>query len=592
MLDSNDTKIGLPEVKLGILPGFGGSLRLPRLIGLPAALDIILKGRLVRAQKALQIGLADKLVTEKFGNKEATFRALELTASDLALGKLSVKRRGPSMLDRVLTSTALGRGVVKKKAMASVLKETKGHYPAPVRALEVAIEGLEKSIADGFAMEAKGLGELIVTSQSKSLVHLYFLTEASSKLGRAAGKEVKAPMVTVVGGGVMGAGIAATCLGRGSRVVVVELNEEARSKAAAHIKNAIGAKRGITQEERDAAIERLLVTESLDAATGSEFVIEAIIEDLGIKQKLFTSLAACVNEESILASNTSSLSISEISSVVPNAGRCIGMHFFNPAEKMPLVEIVRSKDSSDRTTFLTAAFAASLGKYPVIVEDVPGFLVNRILSLYLAEAGQLLFSGIPIEVIDRAASDFGMPMGPIRLLDEVGLDVAAKVQSIMIESYGERMKAPDFLSAQLEAKRFGKKSGLGFYRYEGEDAVVDSEVYSLLGITPSDKEDFDKAEIQDRLMLCLVNEAVRCLDEGVAGLPGEDAAGQIDLATVMGTGFAPFRGGVLKYADTLGPKAIRTRMRGLEKLYGPRFAPCEGIVTRAEKEISFYQAIP
>ena len=252
---------------------------------------------------------------------------------------------------------------------------------------------------------------------------------------------------------------------------------------------------------------------------------------------MFKELASCVARDAILASNTSSLSITDIASGIPQPDRVIGMHFFNPAEKMPLVEIVRGRDSSERAIAYTAAYTAALGKFPVVVEDVPGFLVNRVLSPYIAEAGTLLTEGIEIAQIDKAALRFGMPMGPIRLLDEVGIDIACKVQEMMIAGYGERMQGPDFLKQMVETKRLGKKVGRGFYSYQS-DEEVDPEVYDLIGVKPKDSS--SNGSVEKRLMLSLVNEAVRAFDEQVAGLPGEEAAGQVDLATVMGMGFAPF----------------------------------------------------
>ncbi|MCB0324713.1 MAG: enoyl-CoA hydratase/isomerase family protein [Bdellovibrionales bacterium] len=592
LLDSPETKIGLPEIKLGIVPGFGGTQRLPRLIGLPNALDIILGGKVVPAKKALRLGLADRLVGVSVErDKAATFAALESTAADVATGKLRIQRTPIALGHKLMTFTGLGRSLVQKRARAEVLKETKGHYPAPLRALDAAVQGLALGLGEGLKREARALGEMIVTPESKSLVHLYFLTESASKLGRPVAEHLEGISVGVVGGGVMGAGIASSCLAQGMPVIVVEPSAEARSKASTHIKNSLGKRRSLSDKDREECLERLRISDQLEELTGASVVVEAIVEDLETKRAVFERLGALTEPSAVLASNTSSLPITEIARAVSDPQRVVGMHFFNPVEKMPLVEVVRGGATSDMAALLTAALAGRLGKYPVIVEDVPGFLVNRILSPYIAEAAHLLAEGLPVERIDAAALDFGMPMGPVRLLDEVGLDVAAKVQQIMTESYGARMQAPDYLRRMVDAGRLGKKNGKGFYRHGDIPEQVADDVYTLLGLTVRDDQRPATEVLQERLVLPLVNEAVRCLDERVAGSPGKEAAGQIDLATVMGMGFAPFRGGILHYAESLGARTVAARLDSLAETYGPRFVPCDGIRARAAGNLSFYVAI-
>lgn len=591
LLDRSDTKIGLPEIKLGILPGFGGTQRLPRLVGLRQALDVILQGRVLPAGRALRMGLADKLVPADAEQPDNDAPALEKTASDIALGKLTVSRKKLGIVDRALTYTQFGRGFVRSRARAGVMKSTKGHYPAPPRALDVTVGGLAGDLAVGLREEAKALGELIVTPECKSLVHLYFLTENASKLGRAAQVEVEHADVAVVGGGVMGAGIAACFIGQGIPGVLIEPIEEARKKAAARVKGSLEKRRSLSEEEKREYLGRLKITEDLKAAGRATVVIEAIIEDLEVKKELFLEVEQIVTDKTILASNTSSLSIRTLAQSLSDAGRVIGMHFFNPAEKMPLVEVVRGENTSERSVAYVSALIAKLGKYPVVVDDVPGFLVNRILSPYIAEAATLLSQGLSIDQIDKAALKFGMPMGPIRLLDEVGLDVVQKVKQIMTSAYGARMDSPDVLTALVSGGRLGKKSGRGFYQYDNGDEQVDEEVYSLIERSSVSSDSVRAAQIQDRLILSLVNEAVRCLDEGVAGVPGGEAAGQIDLATVMGMGFAPFRGGVLRYAESLGSAEVKKRLEAVAEQQGERFVPCEGIVRRAEEGKSFYEAL-
>jgi 3-hydroxyacyl-CoA dehydrogenase/enoyl-CoA hydratase/3-hydroxybutyryl-CoA epimerase len=589
LLDNKSTRIGLPEVKLGILPGFGGCQRLPRLIGLPAALDIILKGRLVSARRARSIGLADKVIAVGELDESAQYASLEKAALEIASGSKTPSRKGISLFDKFLSFTSIGRNIVKSKAKQSILKETRGKYPAPLEALRVSADGLGMSLDEGLKEEAKACGRLLISPECKSLVHIYFLTERAKKLGKSATPDVIGAKIAVLGGGVMGAGIAASCLEKGYEVVLSDLSQEAREKAREHIRRHINKKRSIPADEKELILKRLTITGDTSDFAGAGFLIEAIVENLDIKRKVLSGLCEIVSSDCIIASNTSSLSISKIAQELPQPERVVGMHFFNPAEKMPLVEVVRGEKTNDATTARTAALATQIGKFVVVVEDVPGFLVNRILSPYIAEAGALLFEGYSIEDIDKAALDFGMPMGPIRLLDEVGLDVAAKVQEEMVAAYGERMQAPQFLETLIAEGRLGRKSSLGFYRHSQAGSEVDQEVYNLIGADKT--RDLESSQLlSQRLVFALINEAVLCFDENVAGLQCPEAAGQVDLATVMGMGFAPFRGGTLKYAESLGAKEVLETLQKLAQNHGVRFEAHQGIKDRAERGSSFYEA--
>jgi len=592
--DIKETRIGLPEIRLGILPGWGGTQRLPRLVGVTKALDIILKGKVVPAAKAREIGLLDLLVPidTKSSGYDNVLSTLETVAADIVLGKTRVPPRRIGMMDRVLTHTGFGQNLTYKKAKEGVKKTTKGQYPAPPKALDAVFEGLRAGEERGFELERRGFGELVVTSESKSLVHLFFLSEDSSKMGRSAKGEVDKARVAIIGGGVMGAGIAASFLSRGTYVVVVELNEQARIKARNQVEAILSKQPNLSEKKRAENLNRLAITDKLIEIKEATCVVEAIVEDLEVKRKLFRDIAALVSDKTILATNTSSLSVSDISEGVPGQDRIIGMHFFNPVEKMPLVEIVRGKQTGERAIAYTAALSTALGKYPVVVDDVHGFLVNRILSPYLMEAGHLLAEGVSPELIDAAATSYGMPMGPVRLLDEIGLDVASKVAHVMEEAYGARMAGPSFSSELVAQGRLGRKSGAGFYRYQGNNPVVDNELQTLLGIVvPEGAVSPDIQEVQDRLMLSLLNEAVRCFDEGVAGAPGKEAAGQVDLSTVMGIGFPAFKGGIFFDAQRRGVKAIYDRLTQLKNKCGDRFTPADGILRRVQEGKGFYDSI-
>ncbi|MCI5065554.1 3-hydroxyacyl-CoA dehydrogenase NAD-binding domain-containing protein [bacterium] len=570
------SQIGLPETKLGILPGWGGTQRLPRLIGIQKALQVILPGRTLRPKQAKSYGLVHEVVAPD----DILERAEEIAQKKNLPSPIEI-----SFLDWLLTYTRVGRFFVKRKSEAALQKETKGHYPAPPAALKAVLLGLEKGTKVGYEHEAAELGRLVVTPESRALVGLFFLTEGAKKLGKSARGELSNLRTTVIGAGTMGAGIAHVLAGKKFPVILKDTSPEALERGKEQITKSLAKKKHISSSDREALLSQITFTTDPEPNRLQEvqLVVEAIVENMEVKKSVLRKISEQVAENAIIASNTSSLSISEIASELPHPGRVVGMHFFNPVEKMPLVEIVRGKKTDDRTVVLIAALTTKLGKFPIVVEDVPGFLVNRILTPYLNEAGRLLADGYNGEEIDRAATAFGMPMGPLRLLDEVGLDVARHVSKIMSDGYGERMKNSGYVDKLVEQKMLGKKSGLGFYDYSEKKERIQPNLSELLGI---DKQRTvgDRQAITDRLIMSLINEGLRCLDEGVAGTPGKEAAAQIDLGTVMGIGFPPFRGGLITYAQTLGPKNILQKLQHLEKEHGPHFRPHPGITSGAPQQ--------
>jgi 3-hydroxyacyl-CoA dehydrogenase/enoyl-CoA hydratase/3-hydroxybutyryl-CoA epimerase len=576
--DAKSSQVGLPEVKLGILPGFGGTQRLPRLIGLPRALDVILAGKTLRSAQALSYGLVDEV---------APVDKLLDVAITYALGTKRPPSSRMSFTDTLLTFTGIGRKIVSKKAGAKVKKETKGFYPAPPAALAACLYGLENGLTDGYAHEAKELGRLIITPESKALTRLFFLTEGSKGLGKPARKSVETLRTMVVGAGTMGAGIAGSFAKVGYPVILKDVTDAGVQRGLSHIKNGLASMKYLSDAERDAIYSKVEGT-SKDSQNepAVQLAVEAVFEEMEVKKKTLGGLATKVAADAILATNTSSLSVTEIASHIQNPDRVVGMHFFNPVEKMPLVEIVRGAKTSDKTVLLIAAVAAKLGKFPVIVNDVPGFLVNRTLVPYLNEAAYLLEEGYSVEDIDKAAQFMGMPMGPIRLLDEIGLDVAMHVGNTMVRGYGTRMAAPNFAGRLASQGRKGKKSGAGFYNFTEEGTKADPQIKKLLGVS-REKKKGAKEELGLRLILPLINESVRCLDEGVAGAPGVESAQQIDLASVMGYGFPAFRGGILYFAQSLGAKVLLEKLSLLERTVGSRFAPAPGIEKRAKSGASF-----
>jgi 3-hydroxyacyl-CoA dehydrogenase/enoyl-CoA hydratase/3-hydroxybutyryl-CoA epimerase len=576
--DTKSSTIGLPEIKLGILPGFGGTQRMPRLIGLPKALDIILAGKTLKPKQALKYGLVDEIVA---------YEQLIKRADAIISGVNTPSAARMKFTDRMLTFTSLGRKLVAKKARAGVRKETKGFYPAPPAALEAALYGLERGLKAGLENEARELGRLIVTPESKSLIRLFFLTETAKGLGKSGRKAVEDIHAVVIGAGAMGAGIAGVLARNNCSVILKDTTDEAVKRGMSQIKKYIEKAKSLSESEKSFILNRVEPTAGDSPNTSNaNMVVEAVFEDMKVKKAVLGAVAKQMQPDAIVATNTSSLSVTEIASAIDNQDRVVGMHFFNPVEKMPLVEIVRGKRTSDKTIAIIAALTSKLGKFPIVVNDVPGFLVNRVLAPYLNEGAFLLQEGFAIADIDRAATTFGMPMGPIRLLDEVGLDVAAHVQETMVAGYGDRMRGPDFAAQLVKAGRKGKKSGGGFYDFNDKDSTPSSAARNILKLGP-EKRGSDSRPLTERLVLNLINEAVKCLDEGVAGIPGTEAASQVDLGTVMGIGFPPFRGGVLHYADSLGAKKIYDDLLRLEKDCGSRFAPADGIRKRAENNLGF-----
>lgn len=583
--DLSQSKIGLPETKLGILPGFGGTQRLPRLIGLPAALDIMLTGKVLSPEKAYLLGLVDKVLSDS-GAKGNPYSSLKQYASEVALGQRTIDRPSMTLLNKLLTFTPVGRHLVAYKARKKLLEKTAGKYPAPLKVLETSLAGLSKGIRAGLPLEAKAIGALIVSPEGKSLVHVYTASSAASRIGKSQKVQVAQSKVAVVGAGVMGAGIAASALQAGSMVVLYDPFEEARKRATEHVHRSMSRQRSVDPRKYES---RFIVTDKLVDISSAELVIEAVPENLDLKKNVLSEIEGQVSKETIIATNTSSIPIAELSSALSQLERFIGIHFFNPVEGMKLVEVVRGSMTGERAIATSAAFSSFLGKYPVIVEDVPGFLVNRILTPYLVESFHLLREGFHPLDIELAARDFGMPMGPLRLFDEVGFDIAKAVAEELERSYGTRMSGPDFLGPLISKGMLGKKSGQGFYRYNDGGEEFNESLIQLLGLTNNKR--FDKSKIgflANRLILPLVNEAIRCFDEGVAGHPGKEAASQIDLATVMGIGFAPFRGGVMHYAASLGVEAL---VDSLDKLDGERFEVAEGLRLRLEKGKGLLEAV-
>jgi 3-hydroxyacyl-CoA dehydrogenase/enoyl-CoA hydratase/3-hydroxybutyryl-CoA epimerase len=533
----DSTKIGLPETNLGILPGWGGSARLPRLIGLPKALTIILQGKTVPAAYAKKLGMIDQVAPKE--------NLTILAERYLSKGKAKRRRFG-------LVNNRLVARILKARVGKQVMTKTRGNYPAIPKALEVVTQGIQVSLANALALERDAIKELAATPAARNLIRVFFLQERVRKQVYA--KDLKdLPAIgraAVVGAGIMGAGITQWLSSRGLPVILTDIGPEQLASGMATIGKLYraGVKRRIfspTKAQR--GIDRVSPATGTASLRRVDLVIEAAVETLEIKKKIFQDLDQRTSPDTILATNTSALPVSEIAAATSRPDKVIGIHFFNPVHRMQLVEIVVGDQTSPETVQLVLTFVQGIGKLPVISKDRPGFIVNRILLPYLIEAGRLFDEGADMEAIDRAMLDFGMPMGPLRLIDEVGMDVAVHVAKTLHSAFGDRLSAPPMLQKLVDSGLLGRKAGKGFYRYHSKgketpnpDAVA---LRRQSGGTPGDQ------ELQERMAGLMVAEAQRCLDEGVTN-SGDD----IDLAMIMGTGFAPFRGGPLTYAASLTGK--------------------------------------
>ncbi len=596
--DSPRTTLSLPEVQLGILPAWGGTTRLPRLIGLQAALDLLLTGKKVRPARASRIGLASRVVPEAIFHDAVRDFSVGLVG---ATGAPRLPRR--SIAQRILDGTAPGRALVLRAARKRVLAQTGGRYPAPLAILDVLGRTLGKSVEEGLEAEAKEASVLLVGPVCKNLVHIFHMRERSRKgTGLPTATRVSphpVRKVGVVGAGVMGGGIAQLAAANGVEAWLKDIEHESVTKGLRHARSLFDkgvARRRITRREADQAMDRIGGGLHYHGLTGSDVVIEAVVESMEVKKAVLTEVERLLPHDTIVATNTSSLSVAEMATALTRPERFCGMHFFNPVHRMPLVEVIRGPETSDEAVATIYRLSLDLGKVPVVVGDGPGFLVNRILGPYLNEAGFLLSDGASIETIDRVAKDFGMPMGPLRLVDEVGIDVSGHAGASLHHALGDRLTPAPALVELARTGRLGKKGGAGFYRYDGDrEAGVDHALYAELpsvprsGATSGGSFDDGTGErvIRRRLVLAMINEAVRILGDGIAA-----SAADVDLAMIMGTGFPPFRGGLLRFADTLHPRGLVDRLEQLADELGPRFTPAPTLLELASADRTLYGAFP
>jgi 3-hydroxyacyl-CoA dehydrogenase / enoyl-CoA hydratase / 3-hydroxybutyryl-CoA epimerase len=601
--DSPKTQLGQPEVQLGLLPGAGGTQRLPALIGIAAALDMILTGKSVRPAKARKLGLVDEVVPRPILLDLAIQRARALgdgtfqvdrsktggpATRGLAglLGSLGSKETWTVL---ALEDNPLGRAFLFEQAKKQLRKKTHGHYPAPERALEAVRLGVEKGRVPGLEAEAEAFGELLVSDVSQRLREIFFATNDLKKDPGVSDEGVQprsVKKVGVLGGGLMGGGIAyVTAVTAGLPVRIRERDDASAGRALAHVRKELQTqveRRRLTPRQLEARLAQVTAGTNGAGLGRAEVVIEAVFENLELKRHLRDEVEGVISEQAIFASNTSSLPIARIAEGAKRPAQVVGMHYFSPVEKMPLLEVVTHAGTAPWVTATAVALGKKQGKTVIVVKDGPGFYTSRILAPYLNEAAHLLLDGAEVGAVDEALVEFGFPVGPYQLLDEVGIDVGEKVSHILHDAFGERMRAPEAMAALVKDGRLGRKAKKGFYTYDGRKKTVDESVYAVLPATVK-RRPVTQEEVVERCVYPMINEAVRCLAEGIVR-----SARDADIGAVFGLGFPPFRGGPFRFADALGAAALASRLESLAEKLGPRFEAAALLRDKAARGERFY----
>ncbi len=587
--DHPKTILALPEVQLGLIPGAGGTQRLPRLVGLARALDLILTSRNVRAKKAWQMGLVDELVHPAVLMDVAMDRARQLADGSLTISRAP---KGLGAAGTLLEGNPIGRSIVFRKAREGVLAKTHGHYPAPIAALGAVQAGYEKGVEAGYREEARCFGDLTVSEVSKQLVFLFFATTALKKdAGVTPPAPDPIPVVTlgIIGAGFMGAGIASVAVQQGTPVRLKDTDVPRVSLGLSAVSEVLRErlkKKQITRLQYD---DQMLLAGGTTDYAGfgrANLVIEAVFEDLALKHRVLRDVEPILEPAAVYASNTSTIPIARIAAASQRPNRVLGMHFFSPVHRMPLLEVIVTPATDADATVTAVAYGKRLGKTVIVVNDAPGFFTTRALSAYMNEAGRLLDEGASIDAVDAALTAFGFAVGPITLLDEVGIDVGGKVGQVLLEAFGARMMPSDSLRQVVESGRTGRKGKHGFYLYDGagKKGAVDPSVYQLLP-HGTKRTNVDATEITQRCVLAMVNESARCLEEGVLR-----SARDGDVGAVFGIGFPPFRGGPFRYVDSVSAVAVVEQLEQLNGRFPGRFEPSGLLVQQARSRRRFYPA--
>lgn len=584
--NSASTVLGLPEVMLGLLPAGGGTQRLPRLIGIAASLELLLTGKQLKPKQALKLGVVDAVVPAGV-LLEAAVRQILGKARPIAK-KQPLQARAIGL---ALEKNPLGRQILFRQARQQTLKKTLGNYPAPERILDVVERGYARGLKAGYAAEAEAFGELAMTAVSRQCRAIFFAQNALKKESFVASKKVEPRairQVGVLGAGLMGSGIALVSASKAGLAVRLK-DRDAKGLAYGHqylrkFYDKRVQRRALSAAE--VAAELSLVTGASDYSGFAQLdiVVEAVFEDLKLKHQMLKDVETHCRADTIFASNTSSIPIADIARAAKRPENVIGLHYFSPVEKMPLLEIIATPKTAPEVIAASAAFGKAQGKTVIVVQDGPGFYTTRILAPYLNEATRILAEGVSPQDVDRALMQYGYPIGPVTLLDEVGIDVGTKVAPVLAAAFGERMQPPAAGDLVIKAGFLGRKAGKGFYLYAGQkkgERPVNPELHALLGVAAGKK--LPALDIAERCTLLMVNEAVHCLADGILAEPMHG-----DIGAIFGLGFPPFRGGPFRFVDGMGADQVVARLQQFAAELGPRFAPAPLLVDMARRNKRFY----
>lgn len=588
--DNPKVQIGLPEVNLGIFPGWGGTKRLPLLIGLEQGVMMIVTGKPVDSKKALKLGLVDKVISKAFMDS-ALKNFVDKVITEKGAKEVLSKRHQASFRNTLLEKNPLGRSFLFHQTKKAILEKTKGFYPSPIMAADLMERAAPMTKDEGLKEEVRTFKGLLRDGGEipKNLIDIFFVQE---EIKKNPGITIKAEPLPVkkaglIGAGTMGGGIGFILSQKDIPVRFKEINEEAIGKGYGHIFSLYQKdveKKRLTKDQATLKFQSVSGTLDYSGFKEADLVVEAALENLDIKKKVYKELEDVLRDDAVIATNTSTITIKSLSEGMKRPERLIGMHFFNPPEKMPLVEIIQGEKTAPEVVETAVALCKKLGKTALVVKDCPGFLVNRIFAACANQAGFMLQEGTPMQEIEKEILDFGMPMGPFTLADEVGNDVAYKAFSVIESGYGPRMEQPQIAKLMHDEKLYGKKSGSGYYLYNhGKKKGKNPKVKALLSRIQGPKKSTQKGQILNRFLLSMINEASRCLEEGIV-----PSAKHLDIALLYGMGFPAFRGGLLKYADTIGSKEIVEELKALQAEHGEAFAPSKLLLDMAESGKTFY----
>ena len=570
---ASHTKLGVPEVQLGLYPGLGGTQRLPRLIGVPDALDLILTGRQINAKKAKRLGLVDEICHPV--DLEAAVRRVVGWGKPGKPGYRGPKRKGPKGFAKKagnwLARTPGAQRLVYDKAREGVLKKTAGHYPAPLAAIDVVRQGMDLPLDEALEVEAQGFAKLVVTDVAKGLISIFFTkNEVEGRAGKMAKGARELETIGVLGAGFMGAGVAQVLAHKGYGVLLKDRDEKSLGRGLKQCNDLFAGlvkRRKYTPVEQKMAMSRLVPRTDYSGFSRVPFVIEAVFEDVDIKHQVIREVEEAGPDDLIFASNTSTIPIGRLAEASKRPENFIGMHFFSPVHKMPLLEIIKTDKTSDETLATTVDVGRKMGKTIIVVNDGPGFFTSRVLGPFVNEALWCLAQGASVDQIDKAVTGWGWPVGPLALLDEVGIDIAHHAGGVMAEYAGDRVQTSPVFEKMINSGRRGRKGGSGFYDYSKRPKKVDPAIYELIGWEPSTLSD---EEIIERTWMQMLNETALCIEEGIIENPND-----IDIGVIFGFGFPPFRGGILREADKLGLDYVVGRLQTYADQYGQRLEPAQ-----------------